>query len=128
MLNNNLDAAFAAIYETHFHCNVSREYVVFQFIIYYHLSIIYIYTYYIKNDSFKHSRKRTFSKNLTYVRSALIALSAFKINAQSVDSSSLSLNLEFSSAFLKHMLIKHQSSTVTSSERKRKIKSCSEDA
>jgi len=84
MFNNSLDAAFAAIYETCFHHDVSRTYAVFQFVIYYHLSIIYIYIYYIKNDSFKHSRKRMLSKNLTYVKSALIVLSAFKINIQSV--------------------------------------------
>ncbi len=46
MLNSDSDAAFAATYDTRFHCDVSRAYAVFQFAIYHHLSIIYIYLLY----------------------------------------------------------------------------------
>ena len=129
ILNSHRDVIFATNYETRFHWDVSRAYAVFQFVIYYHLSIIYIYLYYnIQHDLFKHTRKRKLSKGMTYARSALVVLFAFKINVQS--SSLLSLKFsESRSAFFKHMLIKSQSSaTIISSDRKRKIKPCSEYA
>jgi len=52
MLNSHNNVAFAVSYDIRFHHDVSTAYAVFQFIIYYHLSIIY--TYYIKRDFFKH--------------------------------------------------------------------------
>jgi hypothetical protein len=127
MLNSRNDVAFAATYGTRFHRDVSRAYAVFQFVIYYHLSIIY--TYYTKHDSFKHTRKRTFSKALAYARPALAALFEFKANAQPVDSPLSSGPSESSSASPEHMLTEDQSASVTpTSGRKRKVRRCSEPA
>jgi len=66
---------------------------------------IYLYLYYnIQHNSFKHLWKRTFNKDLTYIKFALIIFFAFKINVQFSNSLFLKI-FKLKNAFLKHILI-----------------------